>query len=436
VVGLDVGTTKICAIVGSRNEYGKIDILGQGSAVSDGVNLGEVQNIDKTVAAIQKAIRAAEESAQVDIGVVHVGIAGQHINSVQHRHSILRLSNTEEISRKDVDDLVDSIYRLPMETGYEIIHVLPQEFRVDHITGIKDPVGMSGVRLDADFHIITGKIASASMLNRCVQKAGLQVSDLILESIASAESVLHEDEREAGVALVDIGGGTTDIAIFKDNIIRHSASIPLGGNIITHDIHVGCAIMATQAEKLKVQFGSALAKEVRDNEIVVVPNLHGRDPKEISTRNLASIIQSRVEEMVEHVRYAIRVSGFERQLIGGVVLTGGGSQMRHIRPLFEYMTGLDVRLGCPGEHLAAGNEQVANAQYATGVGLVMLGLLDFARPGRERDEVQRPESRLHRGGFFDNFIRRAGNWMEDHFNEKPNKRNPSNRNRPSDQNSN
>lgn len=194
--------------------------------------------------------------------------------------------------------------------------------------------------------------------------------------------------------------------------------------------------MATQAEKLKVQFGSALAKEVRDNEIVVVPNLHGRDPKEISTRNLASIIQSRVEEMVEHVRYAIRVSGFERQLIGGVVLTGGGSQMRHIRPLFEYMTGLDVRLGCPGEHLAAGNEQVANAQYATGVGLVMLGLLDFARPGRERDEVQRPESRLHRGGFFDNFIRRAGNWMEDHFNEKPNKRNPSNRNRPSDQNSN
>jgi cell division protein FtsA len=226
--------------------------------------------------------KAAEDSAQVDIGVVHVGIAGQHINSLQHRYSILRMSNTVEISRQEVDQMVDSMYRLPMETGSEIIHVLPQEFRVDHITGIKDPVGMSGVHVDADFHVITGKIASASMLTRCVIRAGLEVSDLILESIASAESVLHADEREAGVALVDIGGGTTDIAIFKDNIIRHSASIPLGGNIITHDIHLGCAIMAAQAERLKVQFGSALAMEVRDNEIVVVPNLQGRDPKDHS----------------------------------------------------------------------------------------------------------------------------------------------------------
>jgi len=436
VVGLDVGTTKICAIVGSRNEHGKIDILGQGSAVSDGVNLGEVQNIDKTVIAIQKAVKAAEDSAQVDIGVVHVGIAGQHINSLQHRYSILRMSNTVEISREEVDDMIESMYRLPMETGSEIIHVLPQEFRVDHITGIKDPVGMSGVHLDADFHVITGKIASASMLTRCVRRAGLEVSDLILESIASAESVLHDDEREAGVALVDIGGGTTDIAIFKDNIIRHSASIPLGGNIITQDIHVGCAIMSAQAERLKVQFGSALAKEVRDNEIVVVPNLQGRDPKEISTRNLASIIQSRVEEMVEHVRYAIRLSGFERQLIGGIVLTGGGSQMRHIRPLFEYMTGLDVRLGCPGEHLAAGNERVANAHYATGVGLVMLGLQDFARNGRAREGDQSLSSRVKRGSFFDNFIRRAGHWMEDQFNDKPNKRNPNKKNRSNDFNNN
>jgi len=434
VVGLDVGTTKICVIVGCRNEHGKIDILGQGSAVSDGVTLGEVQNIDKTVAAIQKAVRAAEESAQVDIGVVHVGIAGQHINSMQRRHSILRMSNTEEISRHEVEDMVDSMYRLPMETGYEIIHVLPQEFRVDHITGIKDPVGMSGVRLEADFHVITGKIASASMLTRCVRKADLEVSDLILESIASAESVLHADEREAGVALIDIGRGTTDIAIFKDNIIRHSESIPLGGNIITHDIHLGCAIMSAQAERLKVQFGSALAREVRENEIVVVPNLRGREPKEISTRNLASIIQSRVEEMVEHVRYAIRVSGFERQLIGGIVLTGGGSQMRHIRPLFEYMTGMDVRLGCPGEHLAVGNDKVSNAQYATGMGLVMLGLQDFTRQGRSRAEELRPDSRVNRGSFFDNFIRRAGNWMEDQLNDKPNKRNPNKRNRPDNPN--
>jgi cell division protein FtsA len=188
--------------------------------------------------------------------------------------------------------------------------------------------------------------------------------------------------------------------------------------------------MSGQAERLKVQFGSALAREVRENEIVVVPNLQGRDPKEISTRNLASIIQSRVEEMVEHVRYAIRVSGFERHLIGGIVLTGGGSQMRHIRPLFEYMTGLDVRLGCPGEHLAVGNEKVANAQYATGMGLVMLGLQDFTRQGRARAEAPQSGSRLNRGSFFDNFIRKAGNWMEDKFNDKPNKRNPNKRNHP------
>jgi len=418
-VGLDVGTTKICAIVGSRNEHGKIEILGQGSAVSDGVNLGEVQNIARTVAAIEKAVKAAEESAQVDIGVVHVGIAGQHINSLQHHHSILRQSDTDEISQADVDSMVNSIYRLPMDMGSEIIHVLPQEFRVDHITGIKDPVGMSGIRLEADFHIITGKMSSASMLSRCVQRAGLQVSDLILESIASSESVLHADERLEGVALVDIGGGTTDIAIFKDNIIRHSASIPLGGNMITNDIHLGCSIMSAHAERLKVQFGSALATEVRDNEIVVVSNLQGREPKEISTRNLAAIIQSRVEEMVEHVRYAIRVSGFEKQLIGGIVLTGGGAQLRNIRALFEYMTGLDVRLGCPGEHLASGNERVANPQYATGVGLVMLGMQELSRSTRGTEETNRSDSRMKRGSFFDRVLRTAENWFDDLGTEKP-----------------
>lgn len=374
IVGLDIGTTKICAIVGKKNEYGKLDILGMGKTFSDGVSRGVVTNIDKTVSAIQNTVKQASNKSDVEIKVVHVGIAGQHIKSLQHRGIIVRNDAEEEINPGDIQRLENDMHKLVMQPGEEIIHVIPQEFIVDNEHGIKDPVGMAGVRLEGNFHIITGQITAAKNIYRCVNKASLEVSDLILEPIASSDSVLMEDEKEAGVALVDIGGGTTDIAIFQDGIIRHTAVIPLGGNIITEDIKQGCNVMAKQAEALKIKFGSSLANETKENEIISIPGLKGRDPKEISVKNLSFIIQSRLEEIFEHVYFEIKSSGYERKLIGGIVLTGGGAQLKHMAQLVEYVTGMDARVGYPTEHLAKGMiEEVKSPMYATGIGLVLRG---------------------------------------------------------------
>src|SRR5690606_38116596 len=257
--------------------------------------------------------------------------------------------------------------KLVMEPGEEIIHVLPQEYIVDGDQGIKNPIGISGVRLEANFHIITGRISAAKNIKKCVDKAGLTVDEMILEPLASSEAVLSDEEKEAGVVLVDIGGGTTDIAIFHEGIIRHTAVIPFGGNVITEDIKEGCTIMKRHAEKLKQQFGSALASESLENEVVAIPGLKGRAPKEITLRNLASIIQARMEEIIELVHYEIRNSGYERKLIAGIVVTGGGSQLKHITQLFEYITGMDARIGYPTEHLAnTNNEAIKSPIYATG----------------------------------------------------------------------
>jgi len=374
VVGLDIGTTKIACLVGRRNEHGKIEILGMGKSESVGVTRGVVSNIEKTVASIRAAVAQAEEASGVEINVVNVGIAGQHIKSVQHRGQIMRNSLDDEIGQTDIDTLVESMYKLMMLPGEEIIHVLPQEFTVDSEQGIKDPIGMSGIRLEANFHIIAGQIAAAKNIYKCVSKAGLNVEQLVLEPLASSAAVLSDEEKEAGVALVDIGGGTTDIAIFQDGIIRHTAVIPFGGNVITEDIKTGCTIMKNQAELLKTKFGSALGGENKENEIVCIPGLRGRDPKEISLRNLANIIQARMEEIIEHVYYEIKNSGYEKQLIGGIVVTGGGSQLRHITQLIEYTTGMDCRIGYPNEHLSkAPSNEIIAPTYATGVGLVIKG---------------------------------------------------------------
>jgi cell division protein FtsA len=374
VVGLDIGTTKIVAIVGKKNEYGKLEILGMGKSESIGVTRGVVSNIDKTVQSIRKAVEEAEENSGVEIGSVNVGIAGQHIKSLQHRGIKIRHSAEEEISYKDIKGLVDDMYKLAMLPGEEIIHVLPQEYIIDNEQGIKDPIGMSGVRLEANFHIITGQVTAAKNIFKCVHKSGLAVDGLILEPLASAESVLNEEEKEAGVVLVDIGGGTTDIAIFQDGIIRHTAVIPFGGNVITEDIKQGCSIIGKQAELLKLKFGSALATESKENEIVSIPGLRGREPREISLKNLAHIIQARMEEIIEHIYYEIKNSGYENKLIAGIVVTGGGSQLKHITQLFEYITGMDTRIGYPTEHLAAGsNDIITSPMYATGIGLVLKG---------------------------------------------------------------
>ncbi len=383
VAGLDIGTTKIACIVGRKNEQGKIEILGMGKSRSDGVTRGVVANIQKTVESIKIAVKEAEDSAGVDIGTVNVGIAGQHIRSMQHRGMKMRESLEEEIRQQDIDTLIDETYRLVMPPGEEIIHVLPQEYIIDNEQGIRDPIGMSGIRMEANFHIISGQVTAARNINKCVHRAGLNVTELILEPLASADAVLSQEEKEAGVVLVDIGGGTTDIAIFFDNIIRHTAVIPFGGNVVTEDIRQGCGIMRDQAELLKTKFGSAVAAENKENEVVCIPGLRGREPKEISLRTLAEIIQSRMDEILEHVYFEIKNSGLEKQLIAGIVLTGGGAQLKHLKQLVEYATGMTTRIGYPNEHLAKSNvEAVTSPLYATGVGLVMKGFdyLERRRP--------------------------------------------------------
>ncbi len=412
IVGLDIGSTKIACIVGRKNEYGKVEILGLGRADSLGVNRGVVENIQHTVDSIRKAVNEASNGSGVEIKVVNVGIAGQHIRSLQHRGNIMRNTIEEEIAETDIQDLTENMFKLALPPGEEIIHVIPQEFIIDNQQGIRHPIGMSGNCLEANFHIITGKVAAAKNIEKCVTKGGLEISEMILEPLASAEAVLSEEEKEAGVVLVDIGGGTTDLAIFQDDIIRHTAVIPLGGNVITDDIKEGCSIIRTQAEALKKTFGSALASENKDEEIVSIPGLKGREPKEISLRNLAHIIQARMEEIIEHVYYEIKTSGFEKKLIAGIVLTGGGSQLKHVAQLTEFITGMDTRIGYPNEHLAKSPAgEVGSPMHATGIGLVIKGFQNTERQ-RIRRESGGNKSGKNNSSFFEKLFTKGIEFFE------------------------
>jgi cell division protein FtsA len=432
VVGLDLGTTKIAAIVGRRNEFGKVEILGVGRAESLGVNRGVVVNIEQTVSSIRTAVAIAADKANVDIGEVIVGIAGQHIKSMQHRGMITRQSLDDEVSQKDIDNLIDNMHRLVMSPGEEIIHVIPQEYIIDSESGIKNPIGHAGIRLEGNFHIITGQVSAVKNIFKCVDRAGLQTVDLHLEPLASAEAVLSEEEKEAGVVLVDIGGGTTDVALFHDGIIRHTAVIPFGGNIVTDDIKEGCGIIRTQAEQLKVKFGSALAQENQENEIISIPGLRGRPHKEISVKFLAQIIQARMEEILEFVLFEIKSSGYERKMSAGIVVTGGGALLKHLPQLVMLTTGLDCRIGTPNEHLAGDHDELKNPLFATGVGLVMKGIEKYereskrgannakleaevttktARKKESRQVVGHSQKKI--GSFFSSLIEKTKDWMSD-----------------------
>lgn len=422
VVGLDIGTTKIACFVGKKNEHGKIEILSMGKSESLGVMRGMVANIEKTVQSIRTAVQEAQSrvDGELTIRVVNVGIAGQHIKSLQHRGIYTRNAFEDEISQKDIDALIEDMYKLVMQPGEEIITVLPQEYIIDSEQGIKDPIGMAGRRLEANFHIITGHVGAVLNIHKCVQKAGLEVKDIILEPIASAESVLSDEEKEAGVVLVDIGGGTTDVAIFHEGIIRHTAVIPFGGNVITDDIKEGCTIMKRHAELLKTKFGSALASESQTNEVVCIPHLNGRDPKEITIQNLASIIQARMEEIIDLVHYEILNSGYSKKLIGGIVVTGGGAQLKHITQLFEYITGMDTRIGYPNEHLANTNhiENLTSPMYATGIGLVLKGFEALERSGVKKVEAAssgsvKNHSSKNKGSFFDKLLEKSQQLFSD-----------------------
>ena len=394
-VGLDIGTTKIVAMIGRKNEYGKVEILGIGKSKSLGVHRGVVNNITQT---IQSAINEAEAAAATKIEGVTVGIAGQHIRSLQHSDYITRPNSETVIDEEDIERLINQVHKLVMLPGEEIIHVLPQEYKIDGQAEIKEPIGMYGGRLEANFHVVVGQVSSIRNIGRCVQSAGLALEGITLEPLASANAVLSQEEKEAGVALIDIGGGTTDLAIFRDGIIRHTAVIPFGGNVITEDIKEGCSIIEKQAELLKIKFGSTWPGENKDNEIVSIPGLRGREPKEITLKNLSKIIHARVVEIIEQVYVEIKNYGHEEQkkkLIAGIVLTGGGSQLKHLKQLVEYITGMDTRIGYPNEHLAGDSDDaITSPLFATAVGLVMDGLKRQDRKKAEaviEEEIQAQE---------------------------------------------
>ena len=389
-VGLDIGTTKIVAMIGLKNEYGKLEVLGIGKAKSLGVKRGVVSNITQTIQSIQQSVEESEGVSGKKIEDVVVGIAGQHIRSLHHSDYITRSNADEVIYENDIENLVNQVHKLVMLPGEEIIHVLPQDFKVDSQSEIKEPIGMYGGRLEANFHVVVGQVSSIRNIGRCVKSAGLDLSDITLEPLASASAVLSQEEKEAGVALIDIGGGTTDLAIFKDGVIRHTAVIPFGGNVITEDIKEGCSIIEKQAELLKIKFGSAWPGENKETEIVSIPGLRGREPKEITLKNLSKIIHARVQEIIEHVYLEIKNYGHEtqkRKLIAGIVLTGGGSQLKHLRQLVEYITGMDARIGYPNEHLAGdSDEDLSSPSYATAVGLLMQGLENHSKEERVQEE--------------------------------------------------
>ncbi len=396
-VGLDIGTTKIVAVVGRLDEHGKIDVLGIGKSKSLGVQRGVVANITLTIESIQAAVKMAEEASGLKITEVMVGIAGQHIRSMQHSDYIMRDDAEAIIDVTDLEALKKNVNNLVMMPGEQILHALPQEYRVDGDSNIINPRGMYGSRLEANFHIVVGQIASIKNIARCVEQSELKVGDITLEPLASADAVLGEDEKDAGVVLVDIGGGTTDIAIFKDGIIRHTAVIPFGGKVITEDIKEGCEIIEKQAELLKVKFGSAWPGENKDNEIVSIPGLRGRAPKEISLKTLSKIINARVKEIIESV--VSEISNYQqndprKKLIAGIVVTGGGSQLKHMGQLVEYLTGMQTRIGYPNEHLASGyQKELASPVYATSIGLLSMALSETTEPmAYDPNEIVLPES--------------------------------------------
>ncbi len=389
IVGLDIGTTKIAAIAGRKNEYGKLEILGFGRANSNGVQHGMVLNIDQTIKAIEMALKNCYDSnPNLSIEEVYVGIAGHHIKSLQTRGDIVRQATEEEIRQEEVDRLVADQYRTYIPAGDQIIDVIPQEFTVDNFQNIPNPIGYSGVKVGANFHIITGDKNAIRNINRSVEKAGLSTKDLVLQPLASAAAVMCEQDLEAGVAIVDIGGGTTDLAVFYEGILKHTAVIPFGGENITNDIKNGLGVLKTQAEQMKIQFGSALSDEAKSNAFITIPGLRGMQSKEISVKNLAAIVQARMSEIMDFVSYHLKQVGLDTRLLnGGIILTGGGSQLKHLIQLTEYVTGLNARIGYPNEHLAGGHiDELTKPMYSTCIGLILKGYNDYENKNRPLDE--------------------------------------------------
>ena len=391
IVGLDIGTTKIACFVGVRGENERVKILGFGKTESTGVEHGVVKNVKDAAEAIRRAVDEASEQANVDIDEVWVGIAGQHIKSRPSQGSVMIPAEHELIEQDDVDRLTGDQYNTMLEPGEEIIHVFPQQYYVDNEALSREvlPVGVAGKVLKADFHMVTGNVQNLQYIKLAVSRAGLKIKGVVLEPVASAKAVLDDSDRDAGVAMVDIGGGTTDIAIFHDRIIRDTTVLPLAGNAITNDIREGCNILRKQAESLKVKFGSCLVQAVPENDVISIPGIRSQAPREIYVKTLAGIINARTKMILEQVDYVIKLSGFDKKLIAGVVLTGGGAQLKNIKDLCELITATDTRIGIPNEHLepdSVNYNELMHPMYATGIGLVLYGL-EQAEANQE-DDVQ------------------------------------------------
>ena len=413
VVGVDIGTTKVCAVVAGKDDLDRVNILGVGMAPSDGLNRGVVVNIDRTVAAIREAIEEAERAAGVEVREVIVGIAGDHVKSFQTRGVVT--INANEITQNDVQRLLEDTTHMGLAADREILHVVPQEFIVDGQDGVADPVGMSGVRMEGEVHIITGLVSAAKNIYRCIEKAGFQVSDLVLEPLASSFGVLHEDEKEVGVALIDVGGGTTDIAVFEDHTIRHTAVIAVAGDKVTDDIRKGLGVMRDQAEQLKRRFGVALADEADTGEKIEIPGIGGRDEKTIGRDALAQIIQPRMEEILEIAAMEIKRSGYGRHLGVGCVLTGGGSLIPETDELAAEVLGMEARVGRPMGLSGGLVEEVSDPKYSTGVGLVLYGMRHDIIGGTTLSE----EVRTHANGAAreETLMTRIANRMKAWFDE-------------------
>ncbi len=401
IVGLDIGTTKICAIVGNLTEEG-LDIVGIGTSPSRGLRKGVVINIESTVESIQKALQEAELMAGCEIKSVFAGIAGGHIKGFNSQ-GVIAIKN-REVSPEDVARVIDAAKALAIPMDREVIHVLPQEFIIDDQDGIKEPLGMSGVRLEAKVHIVTGAVASAQNIVKSCNRAGVNVADIVLEQLASSYAVLSADEKELGVAMVDIGGGTTDIAIYLDGAIKHTSVLSLGGNHLTNDIAVGLRTPMAEAEKIKKQYGCCLTSRVGKNESIEVPSVGGREPRMLSRQLLAEILEPRVEEIFTLVNREIIRSGYEDFIASGVVITGGTSILPGMPEMAEQIFNLPVRRGLPQD--IGGLTDVVNSPiFATGVGLVKYGSCN----------LKAHKFMIGQENVFDKVVRRMKEWLQEFF---------------------
>jgi len=381
IAAIDIGTTKIVALVGRKNLNGTLEVLGIETVPSTGVKRGVVLNIDETMNAIADVVNRIQYRLNYKLTDVYVGIAGQHIRSL-HNRGYRYIDNSHEIKQPDVDQLYTDNFKIPVEAGEKILHVIPQDYIVDNEIGIKNPIGMSGRRLEGNFHVVLGRVASVNNIEKCIRRVGLHLNEMILEPLASARAVLTDEEKEAGVVLVDIGGGTTDVAIYHDGIIRHTAVIPFGGNVVTSDIKEGCSVLYKQAEALKVQFGSAIGDMEREDMVVTIPGMQGWEPKEISFSSLAYIIQARMEEIIDYVAFQIEQSGYFDKLGAGIVLTGGGAELKNLAQLIKLRTGLDVRIGRPDLYIGGSLcPEVEMPMYSTSIGL-LLSVMDKPKVSR------------------------------------------------------